>query len=64
MGVCVWGAAQLLSGQLVSGVALPIRAGALAVVVGAGIVSFFGFAHITGAARLGALRAMLVRGNA
>lgn len=64
MGVCVWGAAQLFSSQLASGVALPIRAGALAIVVGAGIVSFFGFAHVTGAARLGALRAMLIRRRA
>jgi len=64
MGLCVWGAAHGLSGQLESGVALPIRAAALLVVVGAGVVSFFGFAHVTGAARLGMLRAMLVRGRA
>jgi len=64
MGLCVWGAAQGLSGQLESGIALPVRAAALLVVVGAGVVSFFGFAHVTGAARLGMLRTMLVRGRA
>lgn len=64
MGVCVWGAAQLLADELASGVALPVRAAALAAVVGAGIASFFGLAHVTGAARLGALKAMLVRRGA
>ena len=64
MGLCVWGCAQLLSDQLEGGTALAVRAGALALVVGAGVVSFFGVAHLTGAARLGALRAMLARRGA
>lgn len=64
MGLCVWGCAQLLSGQFEGGTALAVRAGALALVVGAGIVSFFGLAHLTGAARLGTLKAMLARRRA
>lgn len=64
MGICVWGAAELLAPQLASGAPLALRAAALAIVVGAGVVSFFGLAHLTGAARLGALKAMLVRRGA
>lgn len=61
MGLCVWAAAQLLAPQLASGSPLVPRAAALSIVVGAGVVSFFGLAHLTGAARLGALKAMLFR---
>ncbi|WP_306117333.1 MULTISPECIES: murein biosynthesis integral membrane protein MurJ [unclassified Roseitalea] len=61
MGACVMGAAALLAEPLARTSPLPVRVGALAVVVGTGIVSFFAIAHLTGAARLGTLRRMLVR---
>lgn len=64
MGVCIWAAEAFLAAQLERGVPILVRAGALAAVVGTGIVSFFAFAHLTGAARLGMLRAMLVRSGA
>ena len=61
MGVCIWAAQGALAGPLARDMPLLVRGGALLAVVGTGIVSFFGFAHLTGAARLGMLRAMLVR---
>lgn len=61
MGLCVWATTWLLDGQLSREAILPIRAAALGLVVTVGIATFFGFAHITGAARLGGLKAMVVR---
>lgn len=61
MGALLWA----LSGQLAPWLAiethLPVRIGALGLLIVAGIISFFGLAHLSGAAKLGAMRAMLLR---
>jgi putative peptidoglycan lipid II flippase len=63
MGGVLWLGANLLAPWLAADAALATRLGALAVLVGAGCVTYFALAHVTGAARLGSLKAALGRGK-
>ena len=61
MGGVLYGLAGLLDPALALSAGLPMRLGALGLLVAAGVVSFFGLAHVTGAAKLGEMKRMLVR---
>ena len=61
MGVMLIVLADLLAPWLALGSSLPLRFGALAVLVASGVVVFFGLAHLTGAARLGEMKRLLSR---
>ncbi|GAB5509625.1 MAG: murein biosynthesis integral membrane protein MurJ [Hyphomicrobiales bacterium] len=64
MGAVLVGLADLLANYLVINVALPVRTAALGALILAGVVSFFGLAHITGASKLGELKRMMTRRGA
>ncbi len=61
MGVVLIAMAGWLAPTLTVGTLLPVRLAALGGLIAVGIVLFFGLAHITGAAKLGAMRTMLRR---
>jgi len=61
MGFVLYFAARGLDPWLLEAQGLLVRFSALAVLIGAGIVSYFAAAHLTGAATLGQLRAVLKR---
>ncbi|MBV6656446.1 MAG: murein biosynthesis integral membrane protein MurJ [Devosiaceae bacterium] len=64
MGIVLIVLGGALQGWLALGALLPLRLLALSLLVGAGIVLFFGLAHVTGVARLNEMRAMLRRRSA
>ena len=59
MGAALIGLSAVLQDQLAIGTPLPLRVAALGILVATGIVSFFGLAHITGAAKLGDMKRMM-----
>jgi putative peptidoglycan lipid II flippase len=61
MGVVLIALAGWLAPTLAIDTLLPVRLAALGGLIAVGIVLFFGLAHITGAAKLGAMRTMLRR---
>lgn len=64
LGAALWFLADALQPWLARGNHAPVRLGALALLVAAGLCLYFLLAHVTGAARLGTLRAALQRGKA
>lgn len=61
MGALLIGLAGLLETQLAITSPLLMRVSALAGLVLAGVLTFFGLAHVTGAAKLGEMKRMLTR---
>ncbi len=61
MGAVLYFLATGLEHYLAIGSALALRVGALGILVVGGIIIFFGLAHLSGAAKLGEMRRMLVR---
>jgi putative peptidoglycan lipid II flippase len=61
MGAALIGLAGLLETQLAIASPLVLRVGALAGLVLVGVLTFFGLAHVTGAAKLGEMKRMLSR---
>lgn len=61
MGAVLMGLAGVLDAQLAITTSLWLRVAALGGLVLAGIVTFFGLAHLTGAARLGDMKRMMMR---
>ena len=63
MGGVLWLAGELLASWLAAGNSVPMRFGALALLIGAGGIAYVVMAHVTGAARLASLRAAFSRGK-
>ncbi|MEQ8657295.1 MAG: murein biosynthesis integral membrane protein MurJ [Hyphomicrobiales bacterium] len=61
MGAVLMGLASVLDAQLAMTTSLWIRVAALGVLVLAGVVTFFGLAHLAGAAKLGDMKRMMMR---
>ncbi|NJO23926.1 MAG: murein biosynthesis integral membrane protein MurJ [Sphingomonadales bacterium] len=63
MGALLWVLAAVFAAELASGSSLPIRLGTMAGLMVAGVIVYFAVAHVTGAARLGSLKAAFTRGQ-
>ncbi len=63
MGALLWVLAAVFAEELASGSSLPIRLGTMAGVIAAGLIVYFTVAHVTGAVRLGSLKAAFTRGQ-
>jgi putative peptidoglycan lipid II flippase len=63
MGGVLWISSELLAVWLAAGNGIAMRFGALVILIAAGVIAYFLMAHVTGAARLAALRAAFSRGK-
>lgn len=63
MGCVLWIISELLAAWLAAGNGIATRFGALVILIAAGVIAYFLMAHVTGAARLAALRAAFSRGK-
>jgi putative peptidoglycan lipid II flippase len=64
MGAVLWILAWVFAQELASGSGVLFRTGTMAGLMAAGIIVYFAMAHVTGAARLGSLKAAFTRGQA
>jgi putative peptidoglycan lipid II flippase len=64
MGAVLWILAWMFAQELASGSGLLVRTGTMAGLMAAGIIVYFAVAHLTGAARLGSLKAAFSRRQA
>lgn len=63
MGVVLWILAEMFASYLAPGSGLLVRMGTMAGLTAAGVAVYFAVAHVTGAARLGSLKAAFARGR-
>jgi peptidoglycan biosynthesis protein MviN/MurJ (putative lipid II flippase) len=63
MGAVLWVLAEVFVRELAPGMGWLVRMGTMAALMTAGIFIYFAMAHVTGAARLGSLRAGFTRGQ-
>jgi putative peptidoglycan lipid II flippase len=64
MGASLWVLAEVFARELGAGSGPAVRTGTVAGLMAAGIIVYFAMAHVTGAARLGSLKAAFTRGQA